>query len=76
MSSKYGPTPEERAAAIVLMVALLTFLPIYLAAFPFVAIWAGNTLFGLHVAYTWQTWLSVHVVSFVLRGVFKSSSKS
>lgn len=36
---------------------------------PLAVVWALNTLFGLGIAYTWQTWLSV----LILGGVVKTN---
>lgn len=36
--------------------------------FPLVTIWGLNTLFGLGVAYTFKTWLSMLVVGVFIRG--------
>jgi hypothetical protein len=34
--------------------------------FPLVAVWALNTLFGLHIAYTFETWIA----SLILISIF------
>lgn len=36
--------------------------------FPFAAIWALNTLFGLSIAYTFWTWLAAVVLMMVFGG--------
>ena len=36
---------------------------------PLAVVWALNTLFGLTIAYTWQTWLAV----LLLAGVVKTN---
>ena len=36
---------------------------------PLAVVWALNNLFGLNIAYTWQTWLSV----LILGGVVKTN---
>lgn len=48
----------------ILVVALLALI----FAVPFINIWAINTLFGLGIAYTWQTWLASLIVTGLIRG--------
>lgn len=39
-----------------------------IVAIPFIVIWSLNTLFaGLAIAYTWQTWLAVFALTFVVK---------
>lgn len=42
---------------------------------PLALIWALNTLFGLAIAYTFQTWLAALVLAVIVSGSSKASRK-
>lgn len=39
---------------------------ILVALWPFLVIWAVNTLFGLAIGYSWETWLAAFVLLLVV----------
>ena len=40
----------------------------FVLLFPYAVIWSINTLFGLVIPYTWQTWLASFVLTSVVSG--------
>jgi len=40
----------------------------FVLLFPYAVVWSLNTLFGLMIPYTWQTWLAAFVLTSVVSG--------
>lgn len=51
------------------------FIFIAILVVPFLAIWSLNTLFALAIPYTWETWLSVVVLSTILKPAISIKGK-
>lgn len=60
------------ALGISLLVLLMTLLVI---AWPFIAIWALNTLFQTTIAYTFKTWIASYILLLSIQGAVRMSNK-
>jgi hypothetical protein len=53
------------------VIAVVSFFILAVAAGPLLTIWSLNTVFGLKIAYTFWTWLGVLILSTPLFSKFK-----
>ena len=60
------------ALGISLLMLLMTLLVI---AWPFIAIWAINTLFQTTIAYTFKTWIASYILFLSTQGAVRMSNK-
>ena len=60
LKKSYKDTP---AYLIVLLMVVC-----FVLLFPYAVVWSLNTLFGLMIPYTWQTWLASFVLTSVVSG--------
>lgn len=60
------------------MVIMFLFLCVLVAGLlvPFLGIWAVNTLFGLHIAFTFKTWCAAFIIIGIIEGPAISTRKS
>lgn len=57
------------------MNVLVIFFLIWAVLFPIAGIWALNTLFAVGIAYTFETWAAMLVISFLLGSSSFSANK-
>ena len=55
---------------------LVLFMLLFVIAWPFLTIWAINTLFGTTVAYTFKTWLACYLLLLSVQSAVRVSNKN
>jgi hypothetical protein len=55
---------------------LVLFMLLFVIAWPFLTIWAINTLFGTTIAYTFKTWLACYLLLLSVQSAVRVSNKN